>query len=132
LGLNPDDFVFNPEQSLGYGPAEMMRRRYTAGRGIWEGVAEDEFQKMRAAEGPIAKDAGMSEAKMRATQTLKDKGIAGVKYLDGFSRGAGDGTHNYAIWDDRVLEILKRYGLPLTAGGLATLTALLNEQQETA
>jgi hypothetical protein len=68
----------------------------------------------------------------RAAEEFRSKGIPGIKYFDGFSRGAGEGTRNYAIWDDSIINILRRYGLPLTSAGVATLAAALNDQQETA
>ena len=49
---------------------------------------------------------------------LSDVGIPGVKYLDQGSRGAGDGTRNYSIWDQDVLDrtkMLERDGVTLGA-----------------
>ena len=42
-----------------------------------------------------------------AVKTLREAGIPGVKYLDQGSRGAGDGTRNYSIWDQDVLDRTK-------------------------
>jgi hypothetical protein len=54
-----------------------------------------------------------------ASQRLKERGIPGIKYLDQGSRGAGDGTRNYVVFDDSLIEILKKYGLaPLALGTL--------------
>jgi hypothetical protein len=47
---------------------------------------------------------------------LKSAGIKGIRYLDGFSRGANQGSYNYVIFDDKLIDILKRYGIPMTAG----------------
>ena len=38
---------------------------------------------------------------------LREAGIPGVKYLDQGSRGAGEGSRNYAIWDQDVLDRMK-------------------------
>ncbi len=49
---------------------------------------------------------------------LSDVGIPGVKYLDQGSRGAGEGSRNYAIWDQDVLDrtkMLERDGVTLGA-----------------
>ena len=55
---------------------------------------------------------------------MKDVGVPGVKYLDAGSRGAGEGTSNYVVFDDALIEILKKYGLSgLLAGGGATYLA---------
>jgi hypothetical protein len=50
---------------------------------------------------------------------LRDLGIPGSRYLDQGSRGAGTGTSNYAVFDDSLIEILRKYGIlpPLAAGG---------------
>ena len=56
----------------------------------------------------------------RRTQIFKDAGIPGIKYLDGGSRAAGDGSRNYVAFDDKMIEILRKYGLlPVAAGGAA-------------
>ena len=51
---------------------------------------------------------------------LRDAGIPGIKYLDGGSRSAGTGSSNYVAFDDKLIEILRKYGLlPVAAGGAA-------------
>lgn len=44
-----------------------------------------------------------------ASKLLNDLGIKGIKYLDGGSRGAGDGSFNYVVFDDKAVEILNTY-----------------------
>jgi hypothetical protein len=39
-------------------------------------------------------------------------GIPGIKYLDQGSRGAGEGSRNYVVFDDKLVSILKKYGIP--------------------
>lgn len=39
---------------------------------------------------------------------LLEAGIPGIKYFDGFSRAAGEGTRNYVVFDDSILKIIKR------------------------
>jgi hypothetical protein len=56
----------------------------------------------------LAKDAlGKGEPE----RLLSEKGIKGIKYLDGNSRGAGDGTSNYVIFDDSLINIADRYAI---------------------
>lgn len=57
----------------------------------------------------------------RAAATLRDAGIPGIRYLDGGSRAAGDGTRNYVMFDDNLIDIVRRYGLAglLMGGGAA-------------
>jgi hypothetical protein len=45
---------------------------------------------------------------------LKDRGIPGIRYLDGSSRSAGEGTRNFVIFDDSLIEIKTRNGEALT------------------
>jgi hypothetical protein len=52
-----------------------------------------------------------------ATDTLRQAGIPGIKYLDQGSRAAGDGSRNYVVFDDSIVEIVKKYGI----AGLALL-----------
>lgn len=46
-------------------------------------------------------------------QNLKRFGVPGIKYLDGGSRAAGEGSRNYVIFDDSLIDILKKYGVAL-------------------
>jgi hypothetical protein len=57
-----------------------------------------------------------------ASQTLrKEAGIEGIQYLDAGSRAAGDGTRNYVMFDDKLIDILRRYGLAgMLTGGAAS------------
>ena len=46
-----------------------------------------------------------------ASDTLKQADIPGIKYLDAGSRGAGDGSRNYVVFDPKIIDIMKRYGV---------------------
>lgn len=46
---------------------------------------------------------------------LREAGIPGIKYLDQGSRGAGEGSSNYVVFDEDLIEILKKYSNPPTA-----------------
>ena len=62
--------------------------------------------------------AGKLGSQQAAADALREAGIPGVKYLDQGSRGAGEGTRNYAIWDQDVLDrtkMLERDGVTLGA-----------------
>lgn len=64
------------------------------------------------------------------TQRLRDEGIPGIRYLDQGSRGAGNGTSNFVVFDPALIEILRKYGLlgPVAAG--ATANALMGDKSE--
>jgi hypothetical protein len=53
-------------------------------------------------------------------EELRDAGIPGIRYLDQGSRSAGEGSRNYVVFDDKLIEILRKYGLlgPVVGGGL--------------
>jgi hypothetical protein len=50
-------------------------------------------------------------ANAAASAQLNQAGIPGIKYLDGASRTAGEGTRNYTIFDEGLVEMIKKYGL---------------------
>lgn len=50
-----------------------------------------------------------------AAHALRDAGIAGVRYLDASSRRAGDGTRNYVVFDDSLIEIVAVDGKPVVS-----------------
>jgi hypothetical protein len=51
----------------------------------------------------------------RAENALKQAGIPGIRYLDGSSRGTGQGTSNFVVFpgNEGLLSILERNGQPL-------------------
>ena len=49
-------------------------------------------------------------------EKAKRDGFKGVRYLDAKSRDSGAGSYNYVIFDDKLITILKKYGIPMTAG----------------
>ncbi len=44
-----------------------------------------------------------------ASLALNKAGIKGIKYLDGNSRFAGEGSYNYVVFDDEAIEVLNTY-----------------------
>lgn len=51
-------------------------------------------------------------------ERLLEAGIPGVRYLDAGSRGAGDGSRNLVVFDENLIEIVRKYGI---AGAAALL-----------
>jgi hypothetical protein len=51
----------------------------------------------------------------QAAQLLRQQGIPGIRYLDGGSRGAGQGSSNFVVFpgEENILSILERNGVPL-------------------
>jgi hypothetical protein len=52
-------------------------------------------------------------SKADAAEALRKAGIKGIQYLDQGSRAAGEGTKNFVIFDDKIIEIAKKYGVAL-------------------
>lgn len=55
---------------------------------------------------------------------LRREGIPGIKYLDQGSRGAGEGTRNYVVFDDSLIEIVRKYGI-----GALVIAGVLSQSQ---
>lgn len=72
----------------------------------------------------------LSGSPVRASQDLSAAGFPGIKYLDSGSRAAGDGSRNYVVFNDKLIEILRKYGLAglLPAGAAA---ATMTQPQQT-
>jgi hypothetical protein len=49
----------------------------------------------------------------QASEYLASLGIPGIRYLDGQSRGSGEGTHNYVIFDENLVKIIEENGKPV-------------------
>lgn len=82
-----------------------MRRPAVNGKQVIDQVANDVLPL------GLATDAEIS-------RKLLDHGIPGIRYLDAGSRAAKDGTRNYVVFNDKLIDIVKKYGLAgLPAGG---------------
>lgn len=58
----------------------------------------------------------------KSVARIAEEGIPGIKYLDQGSRTAGDGSRNYVLFRDDIIDILRKYGIPI--GGVAGAGAL--------
>jgi len=74
---------------------------------IIQGIAEDLRVKNR-----IEPDRDLG---VQVADVLRDSGLPGIRYLDQGSRGAGEGSRNYVVFDDDLVEILRKYANPETA-----------------
>jgi hypothetical protein len=71
-----------------------------------------------------------SERMAWAAEALREAGVPGVRYLDEYSRGAGQGTRNYVAFPgtEDSIRILRKYGLmaPIAAGAAAGSEGTVN------
>ena len=63
-----------------------------------------------------AHDLTVKEGSAAASEYLNQLGIPGIKYFDGSSRSAGEGTRNFVVFDEATAKITKRNDKPV--GGL--------------
>lgn len=48
----------------------------------------------------------------QAANILRERGLPGIRYLDGGSRSAGQGSSNFVLFDDQLPRILETNGVP--------------------
>lgn len=63
---------------------------------------------------------------MQMVEEMRAKGIPGIRYLDAGSRGAGDGSRNYVVFDDRLVDILSKDGVKTPEGHAQDVLGLLS------
>lgn len=70
----------------------------------------------------------MDKPREMHTRLMQEKGIPGIKYLDQGSRGAGEGSRNFVVFDDKLINILKRYswvpGMAIPAAAIQEYTTM--------
>ena len=57
-----------------------------------------------------ALDVTNGNARAITSEALKNQGIPGIRYLDGGSRSAGQGSSNFVVFDPEMIRILERNG----------------------
>lgn len=57
------------------------------------------------------------QTKPAAAAFLRNEGVDGIQYLDAGSRRVGEGSRNYVMFDDKLIDVLRRYGLGGAAVG---------------
>ena len=61
--------------------------------------------------------AGAKNPSAEISDYLRAEGIPGIKYLDAGSRGTSDATRNFVVFDEKLISIVKKYGI----AGAATM-----------
>jgi hypothetical protein len=89
----------SPRLLLKTGSTRKYATEAEAVKGYWDGMTGADFYKT------LTKDLGDAPA---ASDYMNQLGIPGIKYLDGGSRSAGEGTRNFVIFDGDTAKILKR------------------------
>ena len=96
-------------------------RAYLEGPGgivaSFSGATRDEAME-KARRGLTGENIVRSNVPTMLSRDLSGAGIPGIRYLDQGSRGAGDGSRNYVVFDDKLIDIVRKYGI---AGAAAML-----------
>lgn len=105
------------EQSEGVRKAlEKVSEDYSARSGDYDAAEKGQMIYQRVAN--TRPDPEMVGVKMRdekaASAALHKAGIKGIRYLDGNSRGKGDGSYNYVVFDEADITITHENGKPVT------------------
>lgn len=113
VNANPEDFV-DIEMPLKDQPAlEPALRKYWGRH--YDSYMSDPYTNdgdffRQLAQDPANKNLYLKE--------MREAGIPGLKYKDAGSRGAGDGSRNYVVFDENLISIVRKYGV---AGAAAML-----------
>lgn len=124
INANPEDFL---DWDKPLRQQSEKARNALAGRFADDPVRSQDLQYEGGASTPsyILRNAADAET----TKALREAGIPGIKYLDQTSRTAGEGARNYVVFDDSLIEILKKYGLAGGAIGASSLFDFNTENQ---
>ena len=78
------------------------------------------------------KRGGNEAAQKAGAEALQRHGVKGIRYRDAMSRGgAGDGTRNYVVFDEKLVDILRKYGVAGAIGAGYTMSQIKAAQGET-
>jgi GNAT superfamily N-acetyltransferase len=91
---------------------------------------------MAARDVPRAVPGGPAMPTQRAPEIsarLLEAGVPGIRYLDGGSRTAGEGSSNYVLFNDELVKILRKYGISglSTTVGASALAEELDRRGQT-
>jgi hypothetical protein len=153
ISLPPDGHMYevninaDPEHFLDYDKPlseqpHVLPALNEAGYGVPKSADLSYLEKMAAENGPdswyalqlnamkpqLGKAGGEFAPKDAATtEALKQAGIPGIKYLDAGSRAAAEGSRNYVVFDPKIIDIVKKYGIA-AAVGAGLVSPMMAEQ----
>jgi hypothetical protein len=92
--------------------------------------ARPEYARMAIGEGETGLPRFLQ--KPETVEAFRKQGLDGIQYLDAGSRAAGDGSRNYVMFRDDIVDILRRYGLfglSTAMGGAAAASGVKAPEQ---
>lgn len=123
LNAHPDDFL-DWDKPLSEQSAK-VRAAVDNIQEIKDAVLENELMSGLSGMGAIKATpeelAALQNAVKANTEKLRTAGIKGIRYKDAGSRATEGGTSNYVVFDDSIIDIIKKYGIAgLIAAGVGT------------
>jgi hypothetical protein len=114
INAHPDQFLDWDKPLSGQGEVKDALTRIL-GQGVPESATGSQMHRSVASRAVSSLDPALrgirGEDQIAASSMMRGAGIPGIKYLDQGSRGAGDGSRNYVVFDDKIIDILKKYGI---------------------
>jgi len=101
IKANPEDFL-DWDKPLSEQPRIAKIAEHWANQGLIETPEPDDTV------GQFIK--GLHGGEWMQREFVND-GIPGIRYLDAKSRAAGEGSRNYVVFDEDLIEIVKKYGI---------------------
>ena len=100
-------------KAYGLSDKELVNRGFAFGLPA-EGNTAEMFYREISSRG-VGDNAFQKSGHANASRNLRDLGIPGIRYLDGGSRGAGQGSSNFVVFpgEESILKILERNGVPM-------------------
>lgn len=86
-----------------------------------------QFYENQVRDGVTFNGMSRSDAQREVSFALNKAGIKGLKYLDGSSRSAGEGSYNFVIFDDNAVNISKTFYQSAIPGGANAVTGDLSK-----
>lgn len=106
-------YLNNPNRAIPGDDFDRIKKHEPTGRDIVRGVS------------PFALTSNNEDAFRKGfiEDQLRQAGIPGIKYLDQGSRAAGEGSRNFVVFDDAIVDILRKYGLAGLLAGMGAFGA---------
>jgi hypothetical protein len=113
------EYISNYEALTGQPVLEALPDRELTGKDLYTSLVGKEMRQ-RGID-------SYNESTPFASAYLNAEGIPGIRHLDAGSRGAGEGSRNYVVFDENLISIVKKYGI---AGAAAMLGASVADVEQ--
>ncbi|MDO4561450.1 MAG: hypothetical protein Q4C86_10925 [bacterium] len=99
------DYISEEDIADEYYPPDVLREHVETYTDFYEASGEYVYNQL----------ADIFGSPKAASLWLKEHGVSGIKYLDGNSRGRGEGNYNYVIFDDQDARIQETFYQPVNS-----------------